>query len=141
VDVTRPRRIAAVLFALAAIVSLSACGSSIPSAVGSYKTTIRDTPESAQAKAFVVGKSNDVFSLVISANGHFVMKHLGHPAGAFNGTWSQTKDRVTLSEAKGTTKIMFVALQKGGDLRDGRIEVIGTDLDPGFRLSWSGVRI
>jgi hypothetical protein len=68
------------------------------------------------------------------------MKYLGPQGGAFKGTWSQSNDCVTLSEKKGTTQIMFTALQKGRNLREGRIEVIGKSLDPGYTLLWYAVR-
>jgi hypothetical protein len=140
VDMAKFRRTGAVLLTIEVMLSLSACGRTTPAAVGSYKATIACTTNPGPASPFPCN-AKSLYSLVISANGQFIMKYLGHPGGAFKGTWSQTKDRVTLSENKGTTKIEFVALQNGTNLREGRIEVPGGHVNVGYILSWYAVRI
>lgn len=136
---TQLRRVGAVLVTVGALLPLSACGTSLSLAVGSYKATIACTTNPGPASFFPCN-AKSLYSLVISANGQFVMKYLGHQGGAFKGTWSQSKDRVTLSEKN---KIVFTALQKVGNLREGRIEVIGeqADVNVGYTVSWYAVRI
>jgi hypothetical protein len=138
--VTRLARAVAVLVTLASLLSLSACGSSVPSAVGSYRATFVYAPTSVDANDFVVGNANSVFALVISADGHFVMTSRGHQGTVFHGTWSQAKSAVTLSETRGTNKVEFVARQEGKNLRQGHIEYLSRPAPVGYTLPWYAVR-
>ena len=139
-DMAKFRRIAAVLLTIEMMLSLSACGRTTSAAVGSYKATIACTTNPGPASSFPCN-AKSLYSLVISADGQFVMRYLGHQGGAFKGTWSQTRDRVILSEIHATTKIVFVAFQKGRNLREGRIEATGRHVNVGYILSWYAVRI
>jgi hypothetical protein len=138
--VTRLGRAVAVLVTLASLLSLSACGSSVPSAVGSYRATFVYAPTSVEAKEFVVGNANSIFALVITADGHFVMTSRAHHGATFQGTWSQAESTVTLSEKRGTNKIEFVALQEGRNLRQGHIEYLSRPAPVGYTEPWYAVR-
>ncbi|HEY7946991.1 MAG TPA: hypothetical protein VID75_04905 [Acidimicrobiales bacterium] len=114
---------------------LSACGSSVPSVVGSYKVTIVTTAVSVQAQFFPGGKRE--FSLDITADGHFVMESRYRPRVTWRGTWRESDNRLTLTT---TNKIEFVAVQKGTDLRQGRLSRFGRPTQSGYTQSWSAVR-
>jgi len=135
---TRFRRVAAVLVTLGTLLSVSACGTSVPAAVGTYKATFVTTPKPGVASAFIANPDEE-FSLVLNGDGHFVMKFLG-PGVTFKGTWSQFKDQITLSEVNRLTKIKFVAVQKGRSLREGHIEYLSRPGPVGYTLTWSAVR-
>jgi hypothetical protein len=139
-SVTRLGRAVVVFVTLASLLSLSACSSSVPAAVGSYRATFVYAPTSVEAGDFVVGNANSIFALVITADGHFVMTSRGHHGTTFQGTWSQAKSKITLSEKRGTNKIEFVAIQEGKNLRQGRIEYLSRPAPVGYTLPWYAVR-
>jgi hypothetical protein len=130
----RVRRLTAVLVTLGTLLSLSACGTSASLVVGTYKATIVTTAVSFQAQFFSGGTS--AFSLVITADGHFVMESRYHPLVTWKGTWSESNDHVTLK----TSKIEFNAVEKGDNLQQGRIEYLSRHEPTGYEQSWSAVR-
>jgi hypothetical protein len=125
---------------LGTLLSLAACGPPVPTAVGSYKVTFvyKPTPGT---PPFVIGNADTVGSLVLTADGHFVINSLSHRGGMFKGSWSQSTDQVTLSRKKGTTTLVLIAMLKGKNLRDGHIEYLGTPAPVGYTEPWYAVRI
>jgi hypothetical protein len=127
------KRWLALLTVLGSLVSLSACGTAAPAAVGSYKVTIVIKPDPV-ANDFYVDPTPMVYRLLLSDGGHFVMTPSEHGDTTFDGTWSESKGFITLN----TPKTQFVAHVKGGDLRHGQVATVGPG--PTSNVTWSAVR-
>jgi hypothetical protein len=126
--VKKLHRVIAALVTIGALLSLSGCGTSVPSAIGSYQAT------------FVGTKASSTFPLVLAEDGHFVLA-LG-PAGVpFRGSWSQTGSQVTLTGKAGSNKVVLMAQETGENLRQGSYESFGRFQSQRFTLPWSALRI
>jgi hypothetical protein len=116
------------------VLSLSACGTSAPSAVGSYRATF-------------VGRSGlhkTTIPLVLAADGRFVID-LTPPGAAFagapfTGRWSQNGGQVTLNGREGITEVVLVATETGKNLGQGTLESLGRSKALRFTMPWYAVR-
>jgi len=127
------RRVAVVVTCLLA---LSACGESVPAAVGSYRVTIVPT-SSPRLQTFFVNGNSDVLSLVFSADGHYVMTPSpGHTGTTFKGTWTESDSAVALT----SPQVQFVAQLQGKNLRHGHIVYVRETAPSGYTITWSAVR-
>ncbi len=132
----RLSRFAAGVATIGTLMLLSACGTSVPAAVGSYKVTFVVTKNPGSI-GFIVGSPDSAFSLALNEDGHFVMKPSGHAGATFKGTWSQSEDVVTLNSSKNR----FVARLNGKNLQKGLVAYLGRPPPTGAStLSWSAVR-
>jgi hypothetical protein len=124
---TRIGRVAGALVTVATLLSLSACGTSAPAAVGSYRAT------------FVGKHASPTFPLVLAADGRFVLQ-LGPDGTPFRGVWSQTGDRVTMTGKVGITKVVLQAIETGAKLNQGSYASFGRLKSQQFALPWTAVR-
>jgi len=99
------------------LLSLSACGTSTPSAVGSYKAMfdITGTTNHPTYPLFYY----QAVPFALGADGHFVMDF--GPGYVMKGTWSQSEGRVTLSGKVGNERATLGAVQQGRNLVEGDI--------------------
>lgn len=132
---TRSRQIGPLLLGTATVLSLAACGTSAPSAAGSYAMTFVCTTEPGTQAAFFPCNETSHYALVLAGDGHFVMRVRGPQHDTVKGMWSETGDRVTLSVARGTTKTVLSARQQGDKLRDGGVASNGP-ANQGYRMTW-----
>ena len=132
------RRAAALVVTIGILLSLSACGNSVPAVVATYKATFVVTPApttlSSTVNDFYVDPPHSVYSLVLRKGGHFAMTPLDDARVTFNGTWSESNGFITLN----TPEDQFIAQVKGRDLRRGQVGSIGSM--PTYTVTWSAVR-
>jgi hypothetical protein len=130
------RRLAVFLVTLGSVLAVSACTTtSVPSVVGSYKATFVDHPQPGPMSGFFVG-SNSVFALLLDGNGRFVMASSDHARTTVRGTWSESKDVLSLTSPKN----QLIALVQGANLRRGRVAYVGRSAPTTYTLTWSAVR-
>jgi len=138
----RFRRAVALLVTLGTLLSLSACGTSVPAAVGSYRATFVLVPIPGAPPSGLTGKLSVVYSLVLSSNGHFVMtSHVG----SLNGTWSEARDHVRLTGVGAPagvdpSKFVLMARLKDRNLLDGTLDLPGQKPSVAYTPHWSAVR-
>ena len=91
---------------LGTLLPLSGCGTSTPSAVGSYEAT------------FTIPKGTDTHvTLTLDGDGHFVVRAASVPI--LTGTWSQMGSKVRLRQTDNAITTVLVATLVGTDLRHG----------------------
>jgi hypothetical protein len=117
-----------VLTIMGSLLTLSACGKSVPAVVATYKVTFVPTSISGVNDIYV----DPEYSLVLSQHGHFVMTPSDHADVTFKGTWRKSGGQLMLN----TPKVQFIALVKGRDLRMGEMFSFGGT--PTF-TTWSAV--
>jgi hypothetical protein len=105
------------------LLSLSACGTSGATPVGTYTATFLSQKGSSIGGSF--------FPLTLAADGHFVL-YLGTTGGLFKGSWAEYKNVITMSGPWGNNGAMIdlVAVQRGKDLHGGLSEILHSDGTP-----------
>jgi hypothetical protein len=123
------RSLLAISLLVVVAVTMAACGSSVPSAVGSYKVT------------FISGTHS--LPLTVASDGHFVLS-LDSAGHAIRGTWSEHGDNVTFMGADGGAHVIFSAPQSGRNLgsasHSGSFKGLGSYAIKGAPIRWYGVR-
>jgi hypothetical protein len=101
----------------------------------SYKATFVVTPTPGAVSFFVAASPDSIFSLVLDKDGRFIMKSSGHAETTFKGTWSRSKNILTLHAAKN----QFIAVVKGNNLLNGHVAYLGS-APMTYTVRWSAVR-
>jgi hypothetical protein len=137
---TRLRRLAAVSVTAGVLLSASACGTSVPVAVGSYTVTFVYTIKPGAPNRFGIGEHSGTMSLVLAPDGHFVLTSLARAGGSLKGSWSEVKSKVTLSSGTGTSKVILIASLKGRNLQERGSKVLGLSGPIGYAVEWRAIR-
>jgi hypothetical protein len=117
---------------LGTLLSLSACGTSGTSAIGTYTAVFNYSQHSTKPTSA---------ALTLKADGHFVLIAGGH---ALKGTWSESDGSVTFNGTDGPAKFVLHVHQSGNDLgsasRPGSLKGLGAYELKGRSIPWYAVR-